>query len=211
MSENRASGSLDNGRSSASQSDGGRKSGQSSRSSKKVEAKDEFAGTENEGWGENNLQKKLLLMEDEKDNLNFDDLEEMGGALVQFFSKDLPVYTKAAFEGFKRGITPGFIVRMQNKKIHMKEANDKEDAISKLNELVVKTIDDEKEKKKADRAREKIVKELIAARKHIRDAARNVVNEENERLIAEQRLDYERRRMLQVSQNEEEGLKIEWV
>lgn len=53
-------------------------------------------------------------------------MEELGTAVRKLFREDIPVAAKGALNNAVKSLTPGFIQRFQNKKIHVQEVEDKE-------------------------------------------------------------------------------------
>jgi hypothetical protein len=80
-----------------------------------------------DAFGGSNLEAKQKYVEDHYDgSLSIENLEELGDAMRKFFSEDLPAGTRSAMKSVKETLTPGFIRRFQNKKIHAQEVEDRE-------------------------------------------------------------------------------------
>lgn len=84
------------------------------------------SGTDEEmgAFGVNNFASKQQKMEEYYDNnMSADELKLMMRKLVQ---EDIPAAAKETFKSVVRGVTPGFIQRFQNRKIHVQDVEDKE-------------------------------------------------------------------------------------
>ncbi len=57
-------------------------------------------------------------------DMGFDDVAEIGNYFRDFVLKDLPKTAVNTFKAVKSGLTPGFINRMHQKRIHIKHVED---------------------------------------------------------------------------------------
>ena len=75
-----------------------------------------------------NLHAKQQYVDDHMpDGFNIEDMEELGTVMRKFFSEDLPTGTVNALKGVASALTPGFIRRYKNTKIHAKEVEDRDE------------------------------------------------------------------------------------
>lgn len=75
-------------------------------------------------FGVNNFAAKQQKLDDYYDNtMNVDELK---GLMVKLVQEDIPAAAKETFKTVVRGVTPGFIQRFQNRKIHVQDVEEKE-------------------------------------------------------------------------------------
>lgn len=79
---------------------------------------------EADAFGGSNLAAKQQYLDDNhlEDALSMENFEELGTAMRKFFSEGIP----AGLKSVKETLTPGFVRRFQNKKIHAQEVEDRE-------------------------------------------------------------------------------------
>jgi len=53
-------------------------------------------------------------------------VDELKGLMVKLVQEDIPAAAKETFKTVVRGVTPGFIQRFQNRKIHVQDVEEKE-------------------------------------------------------------------------------------
>lgn len=90
-----------------------------------------FAATkpppEVDAFGGSSLEAKQKFIEDNYDNtFSLENMEDLGTVMQKFFREDLPATTKKAFDTVTDALTPGFVRRFKNKKIHAKEVEDRD-------------------------------------------------------------------------------------
>ncbi len=176
-------------------------------------------------FGVNNLEaKQQKVAEYYENNITSENMDELGAAVRKLFREDIPVAAKGALNNAVKSMTPGFIQRFQNKKIYAQEVVDKERFVmiilfdcvmfycidiniepfcSKLDELgnvINKTIKDELIFKKEQHRRNKEVKEMIAAKKHLRDEVRAVIQEANAQTVENEFQAFHKRREAQLEE-----------
>ncbi len=72
-------------------------------------------------FGANNYEKKMEQMEKmEEEMFTMDNVMEVGSFFRKFVREDVPKGAVMAFKNFKSSVTPSFIKRMNNRKIHLK-------------------------------------------------------------------------------------------
>lgn len=116
------------GRSSINSDQGHRSSAQDSTNPSLFSAFQQPKGFEDaDPFGGSNLQAKQKYVDDNvQDGFNVEDMEELGTVMRKFFSEDLPTGTINALKGVASALTPGFIRRYKNTKIHAKEVEDRD-------------------------------------------------------------------------------------
>lgn len=83
---------------------------------------------ESGGFGVNNYEAKQKAVADYYENtVTMENLEEVGGLLRKLIREDIPAVARNTAKAVVVGLTPGFIKRFQNKKIHIKEVEEREE------------------------------------------------------------------------------------
>lgn len=76
-------------------------------------------------FGANNYEKKMEQMEKmDEEMFTMDNMMEIGSYLKKFVKEDVPKGAVKAFLNLKTSVTPAFIKRMNNRKIHLKYVDD---------------------------------------------------------------------------------------
>ena len=70
--------------------------------------------------------KKQLIDKAKEASGGISDLDDAGGQMLKLLSDDIPKYLRNTFKAVRKGVIPDFYVRFQNKKIHAKLVEDKE-------------------------------------------------------------------------------------
>eukprot|EP01038_Epipyxis_sp_PR26KG_P004244 gene4244-6023_t len=151
---------------------------------------------------------------DEKHDANtsgagLDDVEGMGALLSNIITKDLPTAASSALKEIKEIFTPGFVRRMTNKQVHLKQVDITETYLDSLPNKVSTTIKKDLENKKGVRERTRIVKELIEAKKHLREEVKVAVDNAKKTSADEEFRLYAMRRDAQIAEEKENKLQLE--
>ena len=73
-------------------------------------------------FGTNSYEKKMRLIEESKnDSLTLDDMNDLGSLLSKALTEDLPKVAKATAGNIAKTLLPGFLKRMQKRKIHTQQ------------------------------------------------------------------------------------------
>lgn len=110
-----------------------------------------------------------------KIEVDLEEVADVAGLVNKFLYKDLPNTVIGTYKDVKYSLTPSFIHRMNNKKIHAMIVESKEHLLEDINEDVNDTIVRELENKRLERKRLKFLKEIIESNKHIRDEVKKAV------------------------------------
>ena len=88
-------------------------------SSKGVEVENDF--------GTNSYEQKMRFIDQSKnDSLTLDDMNDLGSLLAKALTEDLPNVAKATAGNIAKTLLPGFLKRMQKRKIHTQQINELE-------------------------------------------------------------------------------------
>jgi hypothetical protein len=79
---------------------------------------------EESDFGANKYDEKMQLIEENNNKISFDDILDLGSAVRSIDTKKFVKNTTRALKSLRDIATPGFIVRLQNKKIHAKHVED---------------------------------------------------------------------------------------
>lgn len=78
-------------------------------------------------FGVNNFAAKQQQVDAYYDNnMTLENLDEVKAMMAKLFREDIPAAAKGTFNSVVKGVTPGFIQRFQNRKIHVQDVEDKE-------------------------------------------------------------------------------------
>lgn len=96
--------------------------------SSKATPKPKAADDDSTSFGVNNYQAKQKAVSDYYENtVTMENMEELGGVLRKLVREDIPAVARNTAKVVVSGLTPGFIKRFQNKKIHIKEVEEREE------------------------------------------------------------------------------------
>jgi hypothetical protein len=83
--------------------------------------------TESDAFGGSNLAAKQKVVEDYYDNnVTLENVEEFNTVVKKFFREDIPAGATSALKAVAETLTPGFIRRFNNKKIYIKEIEERD-------------------------------------------------------------------------------------
>ncbi len=78
-------------------------------------------------FGANNYEEKMQMMDKMDDNrITVDNIVELGSIMKKLVTQDGPKKAVETFKAVKTAVTPGFIKRLNNRKIHVKYVEEAE-------------------------------------------------------------------------------------
>ena len=78
-------------------------------------------------FGTNSYEQKMRMIEESKnDSLTLDDMNDLGTVLSKALTEDLPKVALATAGNVAKALLPGFLKRMQKRKIHSQQINELE-------------------------------------------------------------------------------------
>jgi len=148
----------------------------------------------------NNYEKKRTMIEQNKGGGGLADIDEAGALLTKLVQKDIPRFAVAVGKSVKKGLTPGFIKRYSTKKVHTKEVEKTESKLDRLHAAANKTIRDELAFKRERQRHNRLTKEAMAAKKHIREEVHEKLEDAHKITVEEEFQAFHKRRDEQLAE-----------